>query len=32
VVVFPAPFVPRMPKISPRSTVNETPSTATRVP
>jgi hypothetical protein len=28
VVVFPAPFGPRMPKNSPSATVNETPSTA----
>ena len=32
VVVLPAPFGPRMAKISPGSTVNETPSTATWSP
>ena len=32
VVVLPAPFGPRIPKISPSSTVNETPSTARRWP
>jgi len=32
VVVLPAPLGPRMPKISPRSTVSEMPSTATRSP
>ena len=31
-VVFPAPFGPRMPKISPSATDNETSSTATRFP
>jgi hypothetical protein len=31
-VVFPAPFGPKMPKISPSVTVNETSSTATSVP
>jgi hypothetical protein len=32
VVVLPAPFGPRMPKISPSATENETSSTATTVP
>jgi hypothetical protein len=32
VVVLPAPFGPRMPKISPPATENETSSTATNVP
>ena len=31
-VVFPAPFGPKMPKISPSATVNETSSTATSAP
>ena len=31
-VVFPAPFGPRMPKISPSATDTETSSTATRFP
>ena len=32
VVVFPAPLGPRIPKTSPRATVNEMPSTATTEP
>ena len=32
VVVFPAPFGPRMPKISPSATENDTSSTATSAP
>ena len=32
VVVLPAPFGPRMPKISPSSTEKDTPSTAARSP
>jgi hypothetical protein len=32
VVVFPAPFGPRIPKISPSSTANETSCTAPRAP
>ena len=32
VVVFPAPFGPRMPKISPSATENDTSSTATSGP
>ena len=32
VVVFPAPFGPRIPKISPSATENETSSTATSGP
>ncbi len=32
VVVLPAPFGPRNPKVSPRKTSNSTPATATRSP
>ncbi len=32
VVVFPAPFGPRIPKISPHLTLKEMPSTATTLP
>jgi hypothetical protein len=32
VVVFPAPFGPSSPTISPRATSNDTPSTATVAP
>ena len=32
VVVLPAPLAPRKPKISPRGTLNETRSTATKSP